>query len=70
MPKKRTADENIETTQSAFVALPLNKKIFEPKVYERYSAPPKMTKPEGFDFKTDLRSKQPRLRLDIKEEPK
>ena len=69
VPRKRQDNENEEQPQTGFVALPLNKKIFEPKVYERYSAPPKMTKPEGFDFKTDMRAKQPRLRLEITQEP-
>ena len=52
-----------------FKALAFNKKIYEPKNTQRYSAPPKMTitQPKAFNLSTDRRGKMSRSKIEIKE---
>ena len=59
-------DEDECSTQ--FKALPLNKKLMQPKIVGRNSAPARITKQRSFNLSTEQRAKLPRKQIEIKEE--
>ena len=46
-----------------FKALPLNKKLMQPKFIERNSAPARITKQKSFNLSTDQRARLPRKQV-------